>query len=105
VPEVWVGFVEVRQLPGENHPIALTGKGAFTWIACWTVDAESFRARVGKVMNEYGLFVVDAEEITTYTKAEEDGIVGAELADLYERTRVNENYCIYGTLHNYFQDQ
>ena len=33
----------------------------------------ALEARVGKVMNEYGLFVVDAEEITTYTKAEEEG--------------------------------
>jgi hypothetical protein len=102
--EVWVGLVEVRQLPVENNSIILDGKGAFTWIACWASDESSYRARVAEVEAEYGLFVIDVEQAMTYTRAEEIGIVDDELADIFERTSENENYCIFGTFHSYPSD-
>jgi len=39
--EIWVGFVEVRQLPGMDHKITLSGKGAFTWVKCWAETKET----------------------------------------------------------------
>ncbi len=102
--EVWVGFVELRQLPGEQHSITLSGKGAFTWIACWAYDEASYKARIEEVEATYGLFVVDVERSMSFTSAEEAGIVDEELADICERTSENQNYCILGTLYNYPND-
>jgi len=102
--EVWVGFVELRQLPGRNNSIALNGRGAFTWISCWASDEASYKARIEEVQAEYGLFVVDVEQSMSFTRAEEAGIIDEELADICDRTSENENYCILGTLHNYPSD-
>jgi len=101
--EVWVGFVELRQLPGENHKITLNGKGAFTWIACWATDAKSYRAKVEEVEAEYGLFVLDIENAMSVAEAERQGLMDEELADICERTSQDENYCIYGTFYGYSQ--
>jgi hypothetical protein len=102
--EVWIGFVEVRQLPGEDHEITLSGKGAFTWISCWAKDETSYRARVEEVQAKDGLFVVDIEHAMPYSKAEELGVLNEELAEICERTSENESYCIFGTFYNYPND-
>ena len=101
--EVWIGLVEVRQLPGEDHSITLSRKWAFTWIACWAHDEASYKARVEEVEAEYGLFVVDIQKSMAFIRAEEAGILSDELAEICERTSENESYCIFGTLHNYFE--
>jgi hypothetical protein len=90
--EVWIGFVEVRQLPGEDHEITLSG------------NETSYRARVEEVEARYGLFVVDIEDAMRYSKAEELGVLNEELAEICERTCENESYCIFGTFHNYPND-
>jgi hypothetical protein len=89
--EVWIGLVEVRQLPGEDHSITLSGKGAFTWIACWAHDEASYKARVEEVEAEYGLFVVDIQKSMAFIRAEEAGILSDEIAEICERTSENEN--------------
>ena len=103
--EIWVGLVEVRELPGEDRPITLIGKGAFTWIACWASDEASYRSRVEQVEADYGLFVVDVENAMPFVQAEANGLVGDELADICERVGQDENYCIYGIFHGYSNDQ
>jgi hypothetical protein len=102
--EVWVGCVEVRQLPGENHKIALSGKGAFTWITSWASDAASFEAKISEVMTGYGLFIVDTEKVMPFAKAEEEGIVTDELLEQFDETCKDKQFCIFGTFNNYMSD-
>jgi hypothetical protein len=101
---VWIGYVEVRQLPGEDHAILLSGKGAFVWVGCWAMDEASYRSRVAEVATEYGLFLVDVEETMILSQAEDDSRLGEELADICKRTSENENYCIFGKFHIYPSD-
>ena len=102
--EVWIGFVELRQLPGDDHAITLSGKGAFTWITCWASDAESFSQKVSEVMREYRLFVVEVEQAMPYSNAEEQGLVTDEIFEQYQRTSANSEFCIFGTFHSYKSD-
>ena len=102
--EVWVGMVELRQLPGSDHNVQLSGKGAFTWITCWAEDADGYGCKVSEVMESYGLFVVEMEEVMPFVQAEEASAVTYELYEQYEETRVNQNYCIFGTFNNYMTD-
>jgi len=92
-------------LPGDDHLIVLSGKGAFTWVTCWAVDLESYKNKVSAVMNDYGLFVVEAEQIMPFVEADQNGLVSEKLAEQFEDTSQNEEYCIYGTFHNYLQNQ
>ena len=39
-----------------------------------------------------------------FVQAEERGIVDDELAEQFEDTDRNQNYCIYGTFHSYPSD-
>jgi hypothetical protein len=102
--EVWVGKVEVRQLPGDGHKIELSGKGAFTWITCWAEDADGYGRRVSEVLKSYGLFVVETKEVMPFSQAEAAGAVTDKLFEQYEETRVNQNFCIFGTFHTYTTD-
>lgn len=102
--EIWVGRVEVRQLPGVDHKVTLRSKGAFTWITCWATDAVSYEKKVSEVMNYYGLFVVEIDKVMPFASAEEEGLVGDELAEQFEDTSKDNNFCIFGTLHNYMGD-
>jgi hypothetical protein len=102
--EIWVGFVEVRQLPGIDHAITLSGKGAFTWITCWATDESGYASEVSKVMADYGLFVFEVEQVMPFALAEEKGIVDDELMEQFEDTLKNENFCIYRTFHSYPAD-
>ena len=103
--EVWVGCVEVRQLPGTDHKITLSGKGAYTWVTCWASDAESFENKASEVMGDYGLFIVAVENVMPFGRAEEEkGIVTDELLEQFEDTSKNEQFCIYGTFYNYMSD-
>jgi hypothetical protein len=102
--EIWVGLVELRQLPGKDQKVALSGKGAFTWITCWATDAASFQSRVTQVMTDYGFFIVDIEKVMPFASAEEEGILSDELIEQFEDTSKNERFCIYGTFHSYKSD-
>ncbi len=102
--EVWVGCVEVRQLPGTNHKITLSGRGAFIWVTCWASDPASFESKVSEVMGDYGLFIVDIENVMPFAKAEAKGIVTDELLEQFGDTSKNEQFCIYGTFYNYIGD-
>ena len=102
--EIWVGFVEVRQLPGMDHKITLSGKGAFTWVTCWAETEETYKRKVSEIMADYGLFIVEAEQMMPFVQAEERGIVDEELTEQFEDTNRNQNYCIYGTFHSYPSD-
>jgi hypothetical protein len=104
VLEIWVGQLHVRQLPGTDHKIELSGKGAFTWVTSWAVDSASYARKVSDVMNDYGLFIVEMEQVMPHERAGEVGIVGNELAEQFRDTFQNKNYCIYGTFHNYSGD-
>jgi len=101
---VWVGFVEVRQLPVDDPPIKLSGKGAFTWVACWAVDEESYRTQVAEMFLADGLFIVDVDNVMPSNDAADAGLIGHELAELVERVSKNMNYCIFGTFHTYRHD-
>jgi hypothetical protein len=98
--EIWVGLVEVRQLPGDGHSIMLSGKGAYTWLACWAADVSTYEARVSEVMAEYGLSVVEVDKVKSFREAEAEGLEG-ELAELVENASTDEDYCIFGTFHGY----
>jgi hypothetical protein len=102
--EVWVGMVEVRQLPGGDHSVLLSGKGAYTWIACWAKDVHSYKKKVSEVMTHYGLFVVNVEREMTYEDGERRGLLSEEVIELCQDAAKDENFCIFGTLHNYMTD-
>jgi hypothetical protein len=56
-------------------------------------------------MGDYGLFIVDVENVMPFVRAEdEEGIVTDELLEQFEDTSKNEQFCIYGTFHNYMSD-
>ena len=55
-------------------------------------------------MGDYGLFIVDVENVMPFAKAETKGIVTDELLEQFGDTSKNEQFCIYGTLHNYTGD-
>ena len=82
----------------------MSGKGAFTWITCWANNPESYRSKVSKVMGEYGLFIVDVDRVLPFEKAESESLVTDELLEQFSDTSKNENFCIFGTLHNYSND-
>ena len=102
--DVWIGMVEVRQLPSANPKIKLQNKGAFTWVASWATDPQSYQAKVSEVMEDYGLFVVEVEHVMPNGEADGAGFGSAELVELVENARQNENFCIFGTFHNYRYD-
>jgi hypothetical protein len=102
--EVWIGLAEVRQVPGADQKIMLSGKGAFTWFTCWARDAASFASKVSEVLADYGLFLVETDKVMPFARAEEEGIVTHELMDQFEDTSKNERFCIYGTFHSYKSD-
>jgi hypothetical protein len=102
--EIWVGFVELRQLPGTDHKVTLLGKGAFTWITCWASDSASFERKVSEVITDYGLFVVGTERVMPFARADEMGLISDELAEQFDDTCKNENFCIYGTFYSYKND-
>jgi len=83
--EVWVGRVEVRQLPGGDHKIVLSGKGAFTWVTCWAIDRASYEAKVSEVMANYGLFIVDFDHVMPFVEAERKGLTTTD--KLFEQFR------------------
>jgi hypothetical protein len=102
--EVWVGLVEVRQLPGLDHKIELNGEGAFTWITCWATDAASYESKISEVMTYYGLFVAEVNDVMPFAVAEEKGIVTDELMEQFADTAKDEKFCLYGTFHSYPSD-
>jgi hypothetical protein len=102
--EIWVGLVELRQLPGIDQKIVLSGKGAFTWVTCWASGAASFESNVSAMMSDYGLFIVDIEKVMPFASAEGEGIITDELMEQFENTSKNEQFCLYGTFHNYMGD-
>ena len=102
--EVWVGKVEVRQLPGSDHKIELSGKGAFTWVTCWATDAMSYQKKVSEVMAYYGVFIVEVEEAMPFAIAEEKSMVTDELLEQFADTAKDHKFCLYGTFHNYLSD-
>lgn len=102
--EIWVGLVEVRQLPGTDHNITLSGRGAFTWVTCWASDHEAFERKVSEMFESDGLFVVSTEHVTPFSQADQMGIVTDELAEQFEDTSKNENFCIFGTFNSYKRD-
>jgi hypothetical protein len=102
--EIWVGFVELRQLPGTDHNIMLSGKGAFTWVTCWASDVASFESKVSEVFSSYGLLVAGTEQVMPFSRADEMGLVDDELAEQFEDTSTNESFCIYGTFYSYKND-
>jgi hypothetical protein len=102
--QVWVGLIEVRQLPGLDHQIILSGNGAFTWVTCWAIDAASYKSKVSEVMTYYGLFIAEVDDVMPFTAAEEKGIVTDELLEQFTNTAKDENFCLYGTFHNYPSD-
>ena len=55
-------------------------------------------------MAGYGLFIVDTEKVMPFAKAEEEGIVTDELSEQFGETSKDEQFCIYGTFHNYLSD-
>jgi len=97
-------MVEVRQLPGVDHQITLSGKGAYTRVTCWARDREAYELKVREVTAEYGLFVVEVEDAMPFTEAQEKDDVSDKLAEQVEDTSKDENYCIFGTFHNYRTD-
>lgn len=103
--EIWVGLVEVRQLPGTDHQITLSGKGAFTWVTCWANDVTSFELKVSEVFASDGLFVESTDQVMPFSQADDAGIVTDELAEQFEDTCKNENYCIFGTFYSYAKDE
>jgi hypothetical protein len=102
--EIWAGLVEVRQLPGTNHHIELSGKGAFTWVTCWAADLANYESKVSGVMAYYGLSVVEIEDVMPFAVAEERGIVTDELLEQFSDTAKDRKICLYGTFHNYPND-
>ena len=102
--EIWVGCVGLRQLPGSGHNITFSGKGAFTWVTCWASDGATFESKIAEVFFDHGLFVVGTEQVMPFSRAEEIGIVGDELAEQFEDTSKNENFCIFGSFYGYKND-
>jgi len=103
-PEIWVGLAELRQLPGPDHKIRLSGKGSFTWVTCWATDIASYESKVSEVVAYYGLFIVELHDVMPFATAEEKGIVTDELIEQFEDTSKDEKFCLYGTFHNYPSD-
>ena len=95
--QVWVGRLEVTQLPGDRL-ITLSQGAAFTWFTCWTNSMENFERKAVEVMRHYGLHVIGLDEVfpaSSFTALEEN------LVEQIERTGESETYCLYGTMHGY----
>jgi hypothetical protein len=95
--EVWVGLLEVTQISGDQL-ITLDQGAAFTWFTCWASDRQSYETRAVAVMKDYGLHVVDMDEVLPFSACEE---ISEALASQVEQTRASEDYALYGTFHTY----
>jgi hypothetical protein len=95
--QVWVGLLEVTQIPGDQL-ITLSQGAAFTWFTCWAETSESFELKAIEVMLHYGLHVIAVDEISQ--ASDRLGVEG-DLLEQIERTHESETYSLYGTFHGY----
>jgi hypothetical protein len=96
--DVWIGLVEVSQVPGDQS-IDLGPRAPFTWFTCWAGSAEGFAAKATEVLANYGLHVIGVD-CASPASARAD-LESEELAEQIERTYESEAYALYGTFHTY----
>ncbi len=95
--EVWVGLIEVTQIPGDQLITLELGAG-FTWFTCWADSAEGFQTKATEVMRFYGLHLIGCDQVSAaYDRV---GVEG-ELLDRIERTRESHAHSLFGTFHTY----
>lgn len=95
--QVWVGRLEVTQIPGDQL-ITLSQGAAFTWFTCWAETVDGFEGKATEVMLHYGLHVIAIDEASP--ASERLGVEGTLLEQI-ERTGESETYSLYGTFHGY----
>ncbi len=95
--QVWIGLLEVTQIPGDQF-ITLSQGSAFTWFTCWADTEDSFKHKAVEVMIHYGLHVVALDKVSP---ASDFIAVEKDLLEQIERTHESETYGLHGTLHGY----
>lgn len=95
--QVWVGLLEVTQIPGEQL-VTISQGAAFTWFTCWADSNESFERKAVEVMLHYGLHVIGFDEISL---ADDRVEVEGDLLEQIERAREVETHALFGTFHTY----
>lgn len=101
--ELWIGLVEVKPVP--NRRDALDGAaGAFVNIVTWASDSKSFRAKAEKVAATYDLYVVEVENAEPVSARKSKFSLDEEIEGLIGRADSNRDYILFGTFHEYSND-
>jgi hypothetical protein len=102
-PELWVGLVELRRLPGCQ--LLIGSAGAFTNVMTWAASVEDFRKKAETLAESLDLFVacIEGEEPLAIRQAR--GCLTEELEELVYSAESNANAILYGKFHTYKFDQ
>ncbi len=95
--EVWVGLIEVTQIPGDQLITLELGAG-FTWFTCWAESTEGFEDKATEVMRHYGLHLIGCDQVSA--ASDRVGVEG-ELLEQIENTGESHSHSLFGTFHTY----
>lgn len=98
-PELWVGVVELRRLPGCE--LLTEAAGAFTNVVTWAVSAEDFRTKAETLAESSKLFVASIEREEPLATRSARAYLTEELEELVNRAESNPNAILYGLFHTY----
>lgn len=93
--QIWICTVEISFFDPSRPD---TPKNAFTVITTWASDHEEFAAKCKQMLESYGWNLLGVEKSNPASPAHN---YSDDVADMLERTRINPNAVIYGTLHTY----
>jgi hypothetical protein len=89
-------MLHVRPLTGREHPLGLAA-GAYAWVVALASSETDFRERAATALEAEGLLVVEAERVSPFDAAAEEGYEVAEYA-----MRLSLHYPVqYGTFDTY----
>jgi hypothetical protein len=93
--EIWIGTVEICYFHSDTPD---KRKNAFTTITTWARSPEEFNQKCSLMLESYGWKLLGVDRANP---AGDYYAFSDELADMLERTRINQNAIIYGTFHAY----
>ena len=99
--QLWIGLVDLRPFDRRSYGSA----GAFTNIITWASDQESFRSKVENLASSLEMFVIAVEWAEAVAERAKKWNTTEEIDDMIQRAEVNPEAIIYGTFHQYLNDE
>jgi len=102
--QLWIGFAEVRPLPG--CALLEEARGAYVHVMAWANTSEEFALAVSSRMYELALEIVDLREVEPWAiRSSGDDPIRDEFFEMADRANADLSLVVFGRFHAWFQDQ